>query len=402
MALKKTISKSFLLSFLPFLFFTGCGTSPKKVEVPPRPVIHGVKVQIVKGKKIPDYDQAVGTIKSKKTAELSSKIMGQILAVEAEQGESVHQGEPLIFISSRSIRKKEEEAFDHYKQAVWALKEAEQEKKLAHVTWKRYRNLFIQKAISPQESDEIAVKKNIANLNLLQAEAEVKMAESNLEQTKVMLSDAEIDAPFSGIVVKKIAHVGDMAVPGMPLLTLEDDSEYFLKAHLNENLLPVLKKGMKILVKIPSLSKTLNGKIVRIDPVVSPETRTFEVKIALKGESLSSGLYAEAEIPVSEKKVILVPKKALVRKGDLIGVYAVNQKGIVSYRLIRTGEKKGIFVEIVSGLHPGNLIIVKGLKQVIDGGILSPFPLSNNSRETLHSEPLTHPHYPAVTSGEKQ
>ncbi|MCL5056319.1 MAG: efflux RND transporter periplasmic adaptor subunit [Firmicutes bacterium] len=369
---KKMILKTAAMTAASLLFLSGCITHPLEKPVPQRPVIQGVKIQTVKKQIITSYNKVVGTIIPQKTARLSSKIMGRILSITASQGEHVTQGTALVFISARAIQNKEKEALNHYKQSLFALEEAEQEKKLALVTWKRYRNLFAQKAISPQEMDEISTKKKLADLELSQAESAVKMGKSSLNQTKIMLSYSEIDAPFSGIVIKKIAHSGDMAIPGSPLLILEDNSEYFLKAHPEENLLPVLKKGMKIQVKIPSFSKTIEGEIVRINPVVNPETRTFPIKISLKGKGLKSGVYATAEIPDGKKRVILVPEKAIVRKGDLTGVYTINSQGIVSYRLVQTGNRIKGSTEIASGLRPGDRILVQGLSHVIDGGIIKP------------------------------
>jgi multidrug efflux pump subunit AcrA (membrane-fusion protein) len=90
----------------------------------------------------------------------------------------------------------------------------------------------------------------------------------------------------------------------------------------------------------------------------------------LSGAGLRSGLYARVKIPSGKKEALLAPQGAIVEKGQLTGVYAVDGQGIVTYRLIRTGKAYDGNREILSGLKPNDRIIVQGVEKARDGGII--------------------------------
>ena len=96
------------------------------------------------------------------------------------------------------------------------------------------------------------------------------------------------------------------------------------------------------------------------------------MEIDVKGPSLRTGLYGKVAIPEGSREMILVPAKAVVEKGQLTGVYAVNGEGIVSYRLVRKGKEYNGKAEILSGLKTGDRIITEGIEKAVDGGIVKP------------------------------
>jgi multidrug efflux pump subunit AcrA (membrane-fusion protein) len=112
------------------------------------------------------------------------------------------------------------------------------------------------------------------------------------------------------------------------------------------------------------------GKVVEIVPAIDPMTRTFLVRIELNGKGLRSGLYGKVKFPVGVKQAIFVPAEAVVEKGQLTGVYAVDEDGMVTYRLVRVGKQYRDMVEILSGITSGDRVIVKGVEEAIDGGVL--------------------------------
>jgi multidrug efflux pump subunit AcrA (membrane-fusion protein) len=115
----------------------------------------------------------------------------------------------------------------------------------------------------------------------------------------------------------------------------------------------------------------MNGQISEVVPSVDPSTRTFVVKITVSGAGLKTGLYARVRIPTGKREALTVPASSIVEKGQLTGVYAVDTKDIVSYRLLRIGKNFGDSVEVLSGLVPGDRIIVAGLERAVDGGIMT-------------------------------
>jgi len=172
------------------------------------------------------------------------------------------------------------------------------------------------------------------------------------------------------VVTDKRIDPGSMALPGMPLFTVESDGGFHLEVAVDESLSGVLHVGNQAAVTIDTLGLHTHGKIIEVVPAVDPATRTFVVKIALADRGLKSGLYARVRLPRGEREAILVPGDALVEKGQLTGVYAVDSRGVVTYRLVRTGKTYGGGVEVLSGLGAGERIVTAGLEKAVDGGQL--------------------------------
>jgi multidrug efflux pump subunit AcrA (membrane-fusion protein) len=127
---------------------------------------------------------------------------------------------------------------------------------------------------------------------------------------------------------------------------------------------------MPVDVIIDSVVKRIKGQISEIVPAVDPMSRTFLIKIDIKGESLRTGLYGRVLVPEGKRETILVPKESVIEKGQLVGVYAVDDKGIITYRLIKTGKTYNEKVEVLSGLSDGDRIVVDGVEKAVDGGIV--------------------------------
>lgn len=179
-----------------------------------------------------------------------------------------------------------------------------------------------------------------------------------------------ITAPESGIVTDKKIDVGSMAMPGVPFLIIESTGDYHVEASVDEALLGLLKKGVDVDVGIDSLGKEIRGRIRELVPSIDPQSRTFLIKIGLSGSGLRSGLFARVRIPAGVRECLLVPEKAIVNKGQLTGVYVFDDKGLITYRVIKKGKRYGNTVEVLTGLKAGEKVIVEGVDKAIDGALL--------------------------------
>jgi len=164
--------------------------------------------------------------------------------------------------------------------------------------------------------------------------------------------------------------VGSMANPGVPLLVIEDTSRFRVEAYVDERLSSKLKIGMPVHVVPDTTGQRMAGTVTEIAPAVDPASRTFLIKIDLKEPSLRSGLYVRVMIPEGKRKALLVPRDAVVEKGQLTGVYTVDEKGVIAYRLIKTGKLYDGRVEVFSGLKAGESIVVSDTDKAIDGGVM--------------------------------
>ena len=180
-----------------------------------------------------------------------------------------------------------------------------------------------------------------------------------------------ITAPASGVVSGKKIDAGSMASPGMPLLAIEDDSSYLVEADVDEGLSGKIIEGSLLRARIDSLGGDLEARITEASPSIDPLTRTFRIKAQIRGAGLRTGQYARVFVPIGTRQAIAAPRGAIVSKGQLIGVYVVDEKGVAIYRLVRLGKGLGDGrVEIISGLSSGERIIASGAEHAFDGGIV--------------------------------
>jgi RND family efflux transporter MFP subunit len=179
-----------------------------------------------------------------------------------------------------------------------------------------------------------------------------------------------VTAPISGVVTEKKIESGSMAVPGVPVITVEDTSGMRVEVFADETLSGRLKAGMAADIILDAAGQEGKGVITEVVPSVDPLSRTFLVKISVTGMGLKSGVSAKVRIPVGRKEALLVPKTSVVERGQLTGVFAVDDRGVISYRLVRTGKGYGGDVEILSGLNPKDRVITAGTEKAVDGGIL--------------------------------
>jgi RND family efflux transporter MFP subunit len=349
-------SYAFLLGFT-LMLLTGCKEKVKPGTVGiQRKAITGVVVTEVQPSEVNDYYETSGTVRAKTISVISSRVTGTVTSLMVKEGDQVKAGQTLITIDDRDTA-------ERVKAADKALEAARLNKSLADATYKRYKEVYDEQALTQQEMDQVETQKKIA-------EAEYERAKAMLSEAQVSHGFTRITAPIAGVITEKKIDLGSMATPGTPLLTIEDISSFRVDLHVDEGLSGKLKLGMPVDIFIDSTGQQIKGNISELVPSVDPMSRTFIVKVDIGGTGLKSGLYARAKIPTGTKHSIIVPKAAIVEKGQLTGVYAVDEKGVVTYRLIRVGKQYDNNVEVLSGVNPKDKIITGGVDRAADGGIL--------------------------------
>ena len=374
-----------------------CGQKSEAAAAKP-PVVKGARVERVSMSPVEDYYGATGTVRSKTTTVLSSKIMGTIISLRAREGDKVSAGQVIVEIDNRDASAQLQKADAGLRQAQEGLAEVEQainaakstqaaaeaNQRLADSTYARYRALLDRKSVSPQEFDEAKSKREMAEaearraadkLKMLaakrqQALAQIDQAKAEIANARVFVSYARITSPISGVVVSKNTEVGSTATPGAPLLTIEDGSRYRLESPVEESQLGKIGMGQRARVRIDALgADDLEGGVSEIAPVADPMSRSYTVKIDLPSrQSLRSGLYGVARFASDQRQAILIPQKAVAQRGQLVGVFVVDDEGVARLRLIKTGKSYGESVEALSGLSEGERVVVDGVANVRDGG----------------------------------
>jgi RND family efflux transporter MFP subunit len=348
----------------------GCGekVKPGTAEVK-RERVSGITVEPITPSQVDEYYETSGTVAARTISAVASRLMGTVTSVKMKEGDRVSAGELLLTIDDSDVVQKVKAAREGCNEAEKGLEAARENRNLMAVTYQRYRKLYDDKALSGQELDQIETQKKVADIDFEKARAAVARARAGLKEAEVYQGFTRIISPVSGVVTEKKTDLGSMAVPGTPLFTIEDDSAYRIDVNGDESLTGRIRTGMDASVFIGALNRDVKGKITEVVPSVDPVSRSFLVKIAIKGKGLRNGLYGKVSIPIGKRETLLVPKNAVVEKGQLIGVYTVDKDSVVTYRLVKTGKTYGENVEILSGLTPGENVVVAGVDRAIDGGL---------------------------------
>jgi RND family efflux transporter MFP subunit len=345
-----------LALFVLFAVMTS-GCKGKQGESVKRPEISGVKVEPVAVSTVDDIYEVTGTVRSNQTSLVASRVMGVIDAVHVKEGDFVRKGQILATIDDR-------DAMQRLRAAHMAVETAKQSQSLAEKTWQRYKKLYDSDVISRQEMDQVETQKKVAD-------AEYSRVKAMADEASTHMSFTRVTAPVAGRITEKRVDPGSMAIPGMPLLVVEGGDGSYIEVSIDAGAGNSVRTGMAVEAEVETWNRPLACMIKEVFPAVDPSSRTFTAKIEFKDVNPRSGLFARVRIPIGKKEAIIVPDQALVRKGQLTGVYAVDAQKRITYRLVRAGRVSAAGAEILSGLKAHDRIITAGIEKVIDGGVIS-------------------------------
>lgn len=284
-------------------------------------------------------EEVVGTIRSREQASIAAELSGNVRKVHVELGDRVGAGDVLVEIASR-------ETGAQVNQARASFEAAE-----LHV--ERMRKLAREGAISEARLEE--------------AEARYRVRRAALAEARVMHGHSVLRAPFAGVITAKDVDVGDLAVPGRPLLEVERPGDMRLEAFVPEALVDRVSVGTKLPVRVDALGRELEGTVVEVSPSAEPSSRSVLVKLDLpQGEALRSGMFGSVVIPTGEDVALSIPQRAVVERGQIETVFLA-KGGTARMRIVRTGRERDGSIEIVSGLSPGEKVVVSHPERLVDG-----------------------------------
>jgi len=334
------------------------------------PIPNTTQLLTIKKQDIPLLYHAVGTIHSRTEIDLSSRITARVLEVKARSGDKVKKGEILFELDKTDLNAMLTRAKENLNATKAAIKAANQEINKAKSTFnlaksnlKRDTILFEKKIIpkkliesttSRYEQSESAL--NESEQNKMRNIAAAEAAQASVKEASAKLAYASIRSPFDGIVAEQLADPGDMASPGIILMTIFDPTRIMFYVPISESLVNLIKVGERLPINIQAVKKNVDGEIREIVPSVDPGSRTFLVKICiLKDNHLMPGMFGTLNLKTGTQKVILIPDTAIIKIGQLEYVNVVkNAKSIK--QLVRSVKYDKNQSEIISGLQVGDTI----------------------------------------------
>ncbi len=345
------------------------GCSAERHAAPAAPeIVRDVYVLPAQRVNSPDCLEAVGTIRAAETSQLTSQTTGNIVDLRAHEGDRVHRGQVLAVLDDTQLQAAVDRSLAGETAAQQELAASDSNLALAQSTLARYQNLYDKKSVSPQEFDEIKARYQAALAHRDMTRAVQAQAKAALTQARTALSYTRILAPFDGLITEKRADPGMLASPGFPLFTIESLGHYRLEASVNENDLRYVRIGQQVPVEVDALETAQKGSVVQIVPAADPGSRSFLVKIELPAiAGLRSGLFARAQFSRGQRSSLLIPQNAVVERGQLQGIYVLDQNRIASLRFLTLGKAEGPSVEVLAGLQEGERVVAKPGERDLNG-----------------------------------
>lgn len=286
--------------------------------------------------------QVSGALEPAHNAVLSTRMMGYVESIPAPVGTTVQKGQLLLNINAGELQAQLEQANAQIKSAKTAFNNAEKD-------FTRYKKLLANQSVTQREYEQVKQGYEARQAQLTQAKEQRK-------QVLAQLAYANIKAPFAGKVTQVMVEEGDMANPGQPLLAIEGSGNWEVVSRVSEQKVARLQPGAEVEVSIPALQQMFPATITSVSSSSRHSGGQYEVRAGLspnEGSGLYSGMFARLQFADSTAPTsYYIARDALIRKGDLTGVYTVSQRGTAILHWLKLGQIKGDRVEVLTGLSP--------------------------------------------------
>jgi RND family efflux transporter MFP subunit len=283
-------------------------------------------------------------------------LSGYIIEISVREGDHVRAGQTLVRLDPVDIN-------GGIRQSDAAVKAAEAAFRDAEADRVRFQNLFERGSVSENELRKITLKYDAAKESLNQAKAVRDTAHAQREYT-------ELKSPITGTVVTRTKLVGDLALPGVPILTVESGNKLMFDTYVatGSQAPTSIIPGTPVEVQLERIDTPLKGTVSRVVPSADPASRSYQIKVALPdAPGLIPGLYGRAVFPVGRTNLPAVPRHALAERGGLEGVFVLDDENKTHFRWVRVGREWADRVEVTSGVASGERLVANPDKTLRDG-----------------------------------
>lgn len=244
----------------------------------------------------------------------------------------------------------------------------------------RAEGLVKSKAVAVGQAEQLratataaSARVNSAKQAIAANKADVKVIDAQIDDVDLRLARTDVKTSVAGVVSARTAKIGAIAAgAGNPLFTIIRDNAIELKADVAEGDLLKLKPGQAVRMTVAGSSTHVDGTVRTVDPVISAATRLGTVKISINDPAAARiGMYASAEVIISERKALSLPLTAVTVEDSNTVVRRVID-GIVTMTKVKTGVQDGDFVEIAEGLSARDIVVEKAGAYVRNGDKVTP------------------------------
>ena len=292
-----------------------------------------------------------GVVEAVRQTVIAAQVPGAVVELNVKAGDRVQAGQLLLRIDARAADQTAAASNAQVQAARAALDVATRE-------YERQKQLHQKKYIS-----QAALERAESEFKATSAQVAAQMAQAGAARTQTGLHT--VRAPYAGVVAEVPVALGDMAMPGRPLLTLYDPAAMRVTAALPQSVAGALQAGALPRIELPGLSTvsaTPQPLRAQLLPVVDAATHTVQLRADLPPglPGVVPGLYARVWLPVpattGAPATLAVPRSAVVRRAELTALYVLDPAGVPALRQVRLGRSQGDRVEVLAGLAAGERV----------------------------------------------
>ena len=292
-----------------------------------------------------------GLVEATRQSTVSAQISGRVKEINFDVGSRVNKGQVILRIDERETGQALAGSNAQVLQAQATLQNAK-------AAYERSRQLFEQKFISQSALDKAQADYQVAR-------AQAAASEAGAGQAGLAHGYSTVIAPYSGVVAARLVEVGEMVMPGKPLMTGFDPSGMRVVVSVPQYKLPEIGPDPKVMVEVPSLNRWIKAASATVQPMADTRTHSTQVRVYLPAneEGVYPGMFVRAHFVVGKANKLVIPVSAVLRRSEVVAVYILDEKGAVKLRQVRLGDTTADgAVEVLAGLNPGEQVALEPVK----------------------------------------
>jgi RND family efflux transporter MFP subunit len=340
-----------------------------------------VGVQIVETRALSETIPVFAEVVTARDGFVASRVAGNIQQIHVLAGTRIDKGDLLVELDKELLTIRLAQAEAQMEEAKASLETARLRIDRTNTIFNRVNALKNSGAFSQGRFDEAEADLLEARSQLAEAAARQKSVEVQVAEARYQLERSQIIAPFSGVVIEVLTIPGAFIQAGSPVVRLLDIDSFEVQASVPSRYVASLGPGQTMQASLET-GETFTLDLRAILPIENPSTRTRAVRFAASDLSafnnIAVGQSITVQIPVgAAREVLSMPKDALVQARGGWTVF-VAEDGKAQPRAVNIGVALGDQYEVLSGLAPGDQVVVRGNERLRPGQDIAPSILETN------------------------
>lgn len=350
-----------------------------------------------------------GQFQPYQVVDVHPKVSGYMKKINVDIGDIVKQGQLLAVLEVPELKAQLEQSVFEAKQSQEEITRAQHEVARAealnsalHAQSVRLQQaaatrpgLIAQQELDNAQAQDLSSQAQVdaAKSALAAAQQQAESARAGSERVQALENYTQVIAPISGVIIWRYADTGALIQGGtnsntadLPIVRISQSSLLRLRVPVPEDDVKYVHEGDEVNVRVDAVGRSFTGKVVRFTRDVNFETRTMETEIDVENQNLSiaPGMYANTMLQLTqEKNVVTVPVDALVLRGNQQAVYALDSNNRVHIRPVEVGTRGQKLAQIISGIAPGDRVILGGQQNYQEDEAVSPILTAEPASEVV-------------------